>query len=95
MRSCPIRNSCQLLSFLAVAALAGIDVLEYTDEAEGIMPDDSRPMRLTGIVLRPRIVATGGTVERIERLVHKAHQQCYIANSLTTEVTVEPTIEVR
>lgn len=88
-------SSCQLLSFLAVAARAGVQVLEYQDEAEGVMPDDQRPLRLTSIVLRPRIVVQGATVERVERLLHKAHQQCYIANSLTTDVTLEAVIEVR
>ncbi len=88
-------SSCQLLSFLAVAARAGVEVLEYQDEAEGVMPDDERPVRLTRIVLRPRIVVQGATAEHVERLLHKAHQQCYIANSLTTDVTVEPVIEVR
>ncbi|TFD76972.1 OsmC family protein [Cryobacterium fucosi] len=88
-------SSCQLLSFLAVAALAGVEVLEYHDNAEGVMPDDQRPLRLTRIVLRPRIVVQGATAERVERLLHKAHEQCYIANSLTTEVTLEPAIEVR
>ena len=88
-------SSCQLLSFLAVAALAGVEVLEYHDDAEGVMPDDTRPLRLTSIVLRPRIVVRGATIERVERLLHKAHQQCYIANSLTTDVTLDPCIEVR
>ncbi|KJC64920.1 OsmC family protein [Agreia bicolorata] len=88
-------SSCQLLSFLAVAALGGVEVLEYEDAAEGVMPDDERPMRLTSIVLRPRIIVRGATIERVERLLHKAHQQCYIANSLITDVTIEPTIEVR
>lgn len=88
-------SSRQLLSFLAVAALAGVKVLEYHDEAEGVMPDDERPLRLTGIVLRPRIVVEGATAERVERLLHKAHEQCYIAHSLTADVTIEPVIEVR
>ena len=87
-------SSCQLLSFLAVAALAGVEVLEYDDDAAGVMPDDQRPMRLAAIVLRPRIVVRGATVERVQRLLHKAHEQCYIANSLTTVVTIEPVIEV-
>jgi organic hydroperoxide reductase OsmC/OhrA len=45
-------------------------------------------------VLRPRVAVRGGSVERVERLLHKAHQQCYIANSLTSEVVLEPAIEV-
>lgn len=88
-------SSCQLLSFLAVAALAGVHVLEYQDDAEGIMPSDAKPLRLTSIVLRPRIVVEGATAERVEELLREAHEQCYIAHSLTTDVTLEPTIEVR
>ncbi len=88
-------SSCQLLSFLAVASLAGVEVLEYHDEAEGVMPDDPRPLHLTSIVLRPRVVVQGASADRVHRLLHRAHEQCYIANSLITEVTLEPVVEVR
>jgi organic hydroperoxide reductase OsmC/OhrA len=86
-------SSCQLLSFLAVAARARIDVVAYDDEAEGVMPQDARPVRITRIVLRPRIVvARGPTVERVRALVETAHRQCYVANSLRTEIEVVPSI---
>jgi organic hydroperoxide reductase OsmC/OhrA len=88
-------SSCQLLEFLAMAARSRIDVLSYSDEAEAVMPEDARPMRITRIVLRPRIVvAEGSPVERVERLVHKAHDQCYIANTLNAEMVLEPEIHV-
>lgn len=87
-------SSCQLLWFLHVAAKAHLEVLEYEDEAEGEMPEDDPPVRLTRIVLRPRIVLRAGpTEERVCRLVELAHEHCYIANSLTTEVVIEPTVE--
>ena len=87
-------SSCQLLSFLAVAARARVDVLAYDDEGEGVMPEDDPPARLTRIVLRPRItVAAGPTEERVRHLVEVGHRECFIANSLTTEIVVEPTIE--
>lgn len=88
-------SSCQLLSFLAVAAHAGVEIVEYRDAARGIMPGDARPMRLTEIVLRPTIVAQGTTMGAVERLLEKAHRQCYIANSLTAVVTLEPEITVQ
>jgi organic hydroperoxide reductase OsmC/OhrA len=86
-------SSCQLLSFLAVAARARIDVTAYEDDAEGVMPMDDEPVRVTRIVLRPRIAIAGETPPdaRLRRLVELAHEQCYIANSLRTEVVVEPT----
>jgi len=84
--------SCQLLSFLAVAARARIDVVEYTDDAIGVMPEDW----ITSITLRPLITLTSGpSEERVRRLVDVAHRECYIANSLRSEVTVEPTIVFR
>jgi organic hydroperoxide reductase OsmC/OhrA len=87
-------SSCQLLAFLAVASRARIDVTAYEDDAEGVMPEDDLPMRLTRIVLRPRItVAEGPTEERVHKLCHTAHEECFIANSLKTEVVVEPTVE--
>jgi organic hydroperoxide reductase OsmC/OhrA len=87
--------SCQLLSFLAVAARARIDVLAYEDDSEGVMPEDDRPIRLTRIVLRPRMrIAAGPTEERIRHLVEVAHRECFIASSLRTDVVVEPVIEL-
>jgi organic hydroperoxide reductase OsmC/OhrA len=88
--------SCQLLSFLAVAARARLDVREYTDEAEGEMDMDDRLARITRITLRPRIVlASGPERERVEHLVEVAHRECFIANSLSSDMTIEPTIEFR
>ena len=55
----------------------------------------TRPVRLTAIVLRPVIVAQGATHDEVERLLHKAHRQCYVANSLTATVTLEPEISVQ
>jgi organic hydroperoxide reductase OsmC/OhrA len=89
-------SSCQLLSFLAVAARARVRVLEYEDRAEAEMPEDDPPMRLTRIFLRPRIVVGPGVKEaRVLKLARMAHEQCYVANSLRTEITLEPEVEVR
>ncbi|MGF7233341.1 MAG: OsmC family protein [Frankia sp.] len=90
--------SCQLLSFLALAARARLDVRAYTDDAEAVMAEDGKGGgRFAAITLRPRItVATqpGEPVapaeRRVLRLVGLAHEQCYIASSLTCPITVEP-----
>jgi organic hydroperoxide reductase OsmC/OhrA len=85
--------SCQLLSFLAVAARARVDVVDYQDEAEGEMPEDEPPMRITRITLRPRITVRGDVSEdRVRHLVEVGHRECFIANSLVTEVVVEPEV---
>jgi organic hydroperoxide reductase OsmC/OhrA len=86
--------SCQLLSFLAVASRARLDVRDYRDDATATMPEAERPIRLAEIVLRPRIVlAAGPSEERVRHLVEVAHRECFIANSLSTPVRVEPEIE--
>jgi organic hydroperoxide reductase OsmC/OhrA len=85
--------SCQLLSFLAVAARARIDVRDYRDDAAATMSEAHRPIRLDEIVLRPRIrLVAGPTEERVRHLVEVAHRECFIANSLATPVRVEPLI---
>ena len=80
-------SACQLLSFLAVAARARIDVTEYTDEAVGEMPHDW----IRSIELSP-VVTVRGSIddERLRHWVDVAHTQCYIARSLRTEVRVYP-----
>src|SRR5919198_342220 len=85
--------SCQMLWFLHLAAKARIDVVGYEDEPDAEMPEDDQPIRLTRITLRPRIEVAGDASEaRILRLVEKAHELCYVANSLRTEIAVEPIV---
>jgi organic hydroperoxide reductase OsmC/OhrA len=95
-------SSCQLLSFLAVAARARLDVLAYDDVAEAEMPEDDPPVRITHITLRPHItlaVPGDGRArmrdEQVARLVRIAHQECFIANSLRSTMTIAEQIEWR
>ncbi|MGO1165874.1 MAG: OsmC family protein [Janibacter sp.] len=86
-------SSCQMLSFLAVAARARIDVVDYRDEAVGEMPEGNRPMWVTRIALRPRITLAGTPPRaKVERLVEVAHRECFIAQSLRSEIVLEPTL---
>ena len=87
--------SCQLLSFLAVAARARLDVVAYTDDAIADMPEDDPPVRITRIDLRPTITFADTdrarpSPERLAHLVEVAHRECYVANSLRSEITVAP-----
>ncbi|HKO27310.1 MAG TPA: OsmC family protein [Solirubrobacteraceae bacterium] len=87
-------SSCQMLSFLAYAARARIDVVSYADEAEAVMPEDDKPVRITEIVLRPRIVLAGDADEaRVRHFVERAHEACFIANSLRSDITIEAQIK--
>jgi organic hydroperoxide reductase OsmC/OhrA len=89
-------SSCQLLSFLALAARARVDVVSYEDDAEGVMDESDRPARIQRIVLRPRIaVAPGVSQERVLKLVEQGHRLCFIANSVRSEIVIEPSVEER
>jgi organic hydroperoxide reductase OsmC/OhrA len=86
-------SSCQLLSFLALAARRGVDVVGYEDEATGEMPASAAPQRITRITLRPKVSVAGEVdVAVVHKLLYEAHRECYIANSLKSETVLEPTV---
>jgi organic hydroperoxide reductase OsmC/OhrA len=88
-------SSCQLLSFLAVAARARLDVIAYHDDAEAVMPEDDPPLRVTDIWLRPRIeVRAPATTGRVLHLAEVAHRECFIANSFNGRMNIEPTVVI-
>jgi len=87
--------SCQLLSFLAVAARARVVVTAYRDDAEADMPHDARPIRITAIRLRPQVTVAPGTDEaQVHTLTRLAHEHCFIANTLACDVSVEARVTV-
>jgi organic hydroperoxide reductase OsmC/OhrA len=86
-------SSCHMLTFLAVAAKKQFVVDHYSDHAVGFLEKNQKgKLAITRVVLHPRI-AFGGTTrptpEQIAALHERAHSECFIANSVTTEVTVE------
>lgn len=85
-------SSCHMLTFLAIAARKRLVVDSYRDAAVGFMEKnaDGR-LAITRVVLRPKIAFAGDAPDEnaLARLHHLAHEQCFIANSVRTEVTVE------
>jgi organic hydroperoxide reductase OsmC/OhrA len=80
-------SSCHMLWFLALARAEGVRVASYQDDAEGTLDGT----RFTRVVLRPRVAFDGELdEERIESLHHRAHERCFIANSVSCPVEVEP-----
>jgi organic hydroperoxide reductase OsmC/OhrA len=85
--------SCHMLWFLDLARRAGLDVAAYRDRAEGEMGRNAAgKTAIVRIALRPDIAFAGPApeAEAIERLHHEAHERCFIANSLNSEIVVEP-----
>ena len=85
-------SSCHMLFFLDFARRAGFVIDSYVDEVEGVMAkrDDGR-MWMSRVTLRPRIAWAGEAPGELALadLHHKAHEACFIANSVTTDVRVE------
>jgi organic hydroperoxide reductase OsmC/OhrA len=85
-------SSCHMLSFLHQARLAGFPVKAYDDRAEGVT-EEIAPGRLavTKVALRPKIEWAGAAPkpDELKHLHHQAHEACFIANSVKTQVTVE------
>lgn len=86
-------SSCHMLFFLSIAAKRSFVVEHYNDEAVGRMETDARGrMSMTTVILRPQVLFVGEkqpTLEELEHMHHQSHQQCFIANSVKTNVVTE------
>ena len=85
-------SSCHMLFFLDFARRAGFVIDSYADEAEGELAKGADgKMAMTRVTLRPRIawVDEGPDPAALADLHHKAHEACFIANSVKTEVTIQ------
>ena len=82
--------SCHMLWFLDFARRAGLDVQSYRDQAVGEMGRNAQGRTaVLKVTLRPRVEVEADAA-LLADLHHKAHEACFIANSVTTVVTVEP-----
>jgi organic hydroperoxide reductase OsmC/OhrA len=82
-------SSCHMLSFLAIAAKKKLTVISYQDEAVGFLENEGGKLWITRVILRPK-VSIDAEPATLEHIHHLAHEACFIANSVKTEVTVEP-----
>jgi organic hydroperoxide reductase OsmC/OhrA len=86
-------SSCHMLFFLAIAAKRGYIVDEYKDSATGILEErDDGKTAMTRVTLRPEARYSGDKIPRredLEKIHHRSHELCYIANSVLTDVVVE------
>ena len=87
-------SSCHMLWFLDIAARRKFRVDRYTDEALGVMGKNAEGrIAMTLVTLRPCAEFSGApapTREQVEAMHHQAHDACFIANSVKTEVRCEP-----
>ena len=82
-------SSCHMLSFLAIAAKKKLTVISYQDDAVGFLENEGGKLWISRVVLRPR-VEMNADAETLMQIHHMAHEACFIANSVRTEVAVEP-----
>ena len=86
-------SSCHMLFFLDLAATAGFVIDDYTDAAIGKLGKNAEGrIAMTSVTLRPLTNWSGTTIpdhQEIEEMHHRAHELCFIANSVKTEVLIE------
>jgi organic hydroperoxide reductase OsmC/OhrA len=87
-------SSCHMLTFLYVAAKKGFVVDSYEDTAEGAMAkNDKGRFWVSAVTLHPRVVYSSAKIPdqaAQDEMHHAAHDECFIANSVLTEIRVEP-----
>ena len=87
-------SSCHMLWFLSLAAARGLCVDRYDDHAVGVMAKNAAgKFAMTVVTLRPKVAfggATQPTREALDELHHRAHESCFIASSVLTDVRCEP-----
>ena len=89
-------SACQALTYLFLAARKQVTVVGYVDNAEGTLEIVDGRLRMSRVVLRPLITLEAGTDEaKARELVEKAHAGCFIGNSVTSTVEIEPTFNTR
>lgn len=85
-------SACHMLTFLTVAAKRRFVVDSYSDEAVGYLEKNAAgKLAITRVELRPRIAFSGDpipTPEQMDSMHHLSHEQCFIANSVNTEIVV-------
>ena len=86
--------ACHMLWFLSIAAGQGFRADTYSDAARGVMAKNAAGrLAMTVVTLRPTVHFSGARVptrQQIEAMHHEAHAECFIANSVKTEVRCEP-----
>ncbi len=87
-------SSCHMLTYLYLAYREGFQIDSYHDDAVGIMSKGENGVPwVSSITLQPRIVYSGDKIPTNadeQRIHHLAHEQCFIANSIKTHVSVRP-----
>lgn len=86
-------SSCHMLWFFSIAVRAGFCVDRYADHAVGVMAaNEKRKFWVSRVTLRPAVTFSGRqpTADELADMHHQAHEECFIANSVKTEVVVEP-----
>ncbi len=88
-------EACLMTTFLAIAANSKLAFREYSSSAEGLLEKTPEGLRITKIVLRPRLVIIdAAAVDRAKRILERAEQLCLISACMKTQMVLEPEVVV-
>lgn len=90
-------SSCHLLWYLHLCADAGVVVINYCDSPIGKMNETQNGSgSFTEVILKPQVtIATESNKDRATQLHHKAHEFCFIANSVNFPIICQPSIKLK
>ena len=87
-------SSCHMLTFLFLAYKQGFQIASYVDDASGTLAKNEKGIPwVNRVTLRPEVEFVGDkrpSAEELAKLHHDAHEQCFISNSVKSEIVVEP-----
>ena len=88
-------SACHMLSYLAYASNSKVEVLSYQDDAQGVLHSENKRIKFKEIILSPKIVISEDSdIKRAEALHEKAHDACFIANSVNFPILIQPKISI-
>lgn len=87
---------CLMTTFLSIAEKSRLEFVEYTSSAEGVLEQTAEGMLMTKIIIKPKVIIQDASkVERAFLLLEKAEKYCLISNSMKSEVSIKPTVELQ
>src|SRR5512143_902353 len=88
-------SMCHFLSYVALCARKGVNVIAYDDDANGTMERVGTVFKFTDVLLKPHVTIAPGSDPELARTLHeRAHHECFIANSVNFSVRQEPVVTV-
>ena len=88
-------NSCTVSTFISLCLRNKFEFLSLESSIEGVLEHDGKGYKFSRMIVRPRVqVKSPDDIAKATEYLHKAHKSCYMGNSVTAEISIEPEVTV-